>query len=554
MLSTDPSAYGDEDELDLRAYLGVLRRRWKVVAAVVAVAVVLALALSLRQDAQYRAESELLIRQSDTATLVGNTPVVNANDAARRLNNEVRLFESGTLRNAVAEVYDGPLDPDDVGASVTSDTSDVVTAHLTASDPDAAAELVNLYATTFIEVRRQQRTDELLAVGEEIQAKIDDLDRRITEVRQPLTDLEAEVASAPGNDDLIAQRDDLDAQLAPQLAPLQSQRSFYESQIEDLELSADITRSGGAQVLTVAEAPEDPVSPKPIRDAAIALVLGLVLGIGLAFLIDTLDERIRGVADLELVTAGLPTLALVPEMEKGHTDTFVATRDQTKSPQAEAYRSLRTAVKFAGLDRPLKVIQLTSPSQGEGKTTAVANLAVALAQGGDRVAIVCCDLRRPRVQERFDVPLAPGFTDVLAGDASLADALRRYDANILILPAGSPPPNPSELLSSNKAAAVIKALAEEFDVVLVDSPPVLPVTDALVVSRFVDATLVVVDSRSTARKAVARTLQMLAQVNAPTLGVVLNGLPDGGAGYGYGYSYGAPEAKGRRGAGVASGR
>jgi capsular exopolysaccharide synthesis family protein len=296
------------------------------------------------------------------------------------------------------------------------------------------------------------------------------------------------------------------------------------------------------------------VSPKPIRDAAIALVLGLVLGIGLAFLIDTLDERIRGVADLELVTAGLPTLALVPEMEKGHTDTFVATRDQTKSPQAEAYRSLRTAVKFAGLDRPLKVIQLTSPSQGEGKTTAVANLAVALAQGGDRVAIVCCDLRRPRVQERFDVPLAPGFTDVLAGDASLADALRRYDANILILPAGSPPPNPSELLSSNKAAAVIKALAEEFDVVLVDSPPVLPVTDALVVSRFVDATLVVVDSRSTARKAVARTLQMLAQVNAPTLGVVLNGLPDGGAGYGYGYSYGAPEAKGRRGAGVASGR
>lgn len=109
----------------------------------------------------------------------------------------------------------------------------------------------------------------------------------------------------------------------------------------------------------------------------------------------------------------------------------------------------------------------------------MANLAVALAQGGDRVAVVCCDLRRPKVQDRFGVNLTPGLTDVLVGDATLADALRRYEANILILPAGSPPPNPSELLASHKAAAVIKALAEQFDVVLVDSSPVLPVTDAL---------------------------------------------------------------------------
>jgi capsular exopolysaccharide synthesis family protein len=164
---------------------------------------------------------------------------------------------------------------------------------------------------------------------------------------------------------------------------------------------------------------------------------------------------------------------------------------------------------------------------------------MALAQGGDRVAVVCCDLRRPRVQDRFDVPLTPGLTDVLLGEATLAQGLRRYDPNVLVLPAGTPPPNPSELLSTNKAGAVIRALAEEFDVVLVDTPPVLPVTDALVVSRIVDATIVVVDSRSTARKAVGRTLQMLGQVSAPVLGIVLNGLPEGnGYGYGYGYAYG----------------
>ncbi|HEX4869022.1 MAG TPA: Wzz/FepE/Etk N-terminal domain-containing protein, partial [Acidimicrobiales bacterium] len=435
MYPTEPAPL-DDDELDLRAYLGVLRRRWKVIAAVAVVAVLAALGLSLRQDSMYRAESELLIRQSDSATIIANSPVINANDAARRLNNEVRLFESGAMRDAVAAAYDGPLDPAAVGASVTSDTSDVITAHLTAADPEAAAELVNLYATTFIEVRRQQRTDELLAVGEEIQAKIDDLDQRIAEVRQPLTDLEARAEAAPDNQSLATQVQELTDQLAPQLTPLQSQRSFYESQIEDLELTADVTRSSGAQVLTVAEAPDTPVSPKPIRDAAIALILGLVLGVGLAFLLDSLDERIRSVSDLEQVSGGLPTLALIPEVEKGHTDSFVAVRDDPKSTQAEAFRSLRTAVKFAGLDRPLKVIQVTSPSQGEGKTTAIANLGMALAQGGDRVAIVCCDLRRPRVQDRFGVPLTPGFTDVLVGESTLAEALRRYDANVLILPAG----------------------------------------------------------------------------------------------------------------------
>ena len=385
-----------EDELDLRAYLGVLRHRWKIIAIVVAVTVAAALALSLRQNPLYRADTELLKRQSDSATIVGNSPVVNANDAARRLNNEVRLFESGTIRDAVAEVYDGPLDPRAVQATVASDTSDVVKAHVTAADPDAAAELVNLYADTFVEVRRQQRTDELLAVGEEIQAKIDELDIRIAEQRKPLTDLERRLANDPGSSELQAQRDDLASQLAPSLTPLESQRSFYESQIEDLELSADITRSSGAQVLTVAEAPDSPVSPKPVRDATLALILGLVLGVGVAFLIDTLDERIRSVADPERVSGGQPTLALIPKAVKGHTDDYVATRDDAKSRQAEAFRSLRTAVKFAGLDRPLKVIQVTSSSQDEGKTIAVANLVMALAQGGDRVAVVCCDLRRPR--------------------------------------------------------------------------------------------------------------------------------------------------------------
>jgi capsular exopolysaccharide synthesis family protein len=535
----------DEDTIDLRAYLAVLGRHWKLMALVVLVGVSSALALSLREPSQYRARSELLVRQRDSTSIISNTPVVQGNEAVRALNNEVKLFESGSVVAAVAEVYDGPLNPKSVKASVASESSDVIAATMVASDPEEAAALVNLYVSTFIEVRRTERTDELLSLGSEIQTKIDELTTQIATIRAPLTDLENRLALDPENQALIDQRDSLAGELANQLDPLTSQRAFYQKQIDDLEVTATITQSGGARVLTLAEAPETPVSPKPVRDAVIALILSLVLAVALAFLLDTIDERIRSVGDLELVTRGLPTFALIPEVDRGHDERFVALRDDPRGLQAEAFRSLRTAVKFAALDQSIKVIQLTSASQGEGKTTVVANLALALAQGGDRVAVVCCDLRRPRVQERFDVGLTPGFTDVLMGDAPLADALRRYDTGVLILPAGSPPPNPSELLSSNKAAAVIRALTEEFDIVLVDSTPVLPVTDALVVSRFVDATIVVADSRSTTRKAVTRTLQMLAQVNAPVIGVVLNGLPEGGR-YGYGYGYGQDDARAER--------
>jgi capsular exopolysaccharide synthesis family protein len=527
----------DEDAVDLRAYLAVLGRRWKVAVIVVALTVFVALALSFSQGKRYRAESELLIREGNAEALIADTPVVAANEAARQLNNEVRLFESEAVREAVDEAYDGALEVDDVSASVVSDTSDVVRASVTAADPDDAAELVNLYVSTYLEVRRTQKVDELLAVGNEIRTKVDELTARIAEVRAPLDDIERRLQSDPGDSALLAQRASTQESLAPTLTPLESQRAFYQSQLEELDLSTDVESAGGAQVIHTAEAPSSPVSPNPLRDGAVALVLGAVLGVGVAFLVDTLDERIRSAGDLERVAGGLPTLALIPESPRGADATFVAARDDARGPMAEAFRTLRTAVKFAAIDHPIGVIQVTSAAAGEGKTTTVANLAVALAQGGDRVAVVCCDLRRPRLQERMGVSLVPGFSDVLLGEVTLDEAVRRYDTNVFVLPAGSLPPNPSELLSSQKATAVIRALAEKVDLVVIDCTPVLPVTDALVVSRMSDATVVVADARTTDRKALRRTLQLLGQVNAPTIGLVLNGLPEGGD-YGYGYGYG----------------
>jgi capsular exopolysaccharide synthesis family protein len=495
----------EDDAVDLRVYLAVFARRWKVVVAAVALALVASLALSFTQPTRYRATADLLIRAETSKSLISDAPSVNANEAARSLNNEVQLFESEAVEAAVAKAYDGPLDPRDVKASVVSDTSDIVRATLTSSNAAEGARLVNLYVETFIDVRQSQQVDELLSVGSEIQAKIADLDKRI--------------AAAAGSGPLT-------------LTPLESQRAFFQSQLEQLDLIADITGTGGAQVVRGAKA-EGAVSPNPVRDAAVALVLGVVLGVGLAFLVDTLDERVRNVGDLERISGTLPTLALVPVADNADPG-FVGVRDDPHGALAEAFRGLRTALKFAAIDQPFRIVQITSPTAGDGKTTTVANLAMAIAQGGDRVAVVCCDLRRPRLHERLMVKLQPGLTNVLLGEQSLNDAVQRSAGGVYVVAAGTPPPNPSELLSSEKATAVVQALALEVDIVLLDCPPVLPVTDALVVSRLADATVVVVDSRSTERRAIRRALQQLDQVGAPVVGIVLNGLQDS-ADYGYAY-------------------
>jgi polysaccharide biosynthesis transport protein len=533
-----------DDDVDLRHYLGILRRRWKTVAFVVLVVVATAFGVSARQEPRYRARSEILVQQRSTDSLfTDSNSAGNAQDAERAFNNEVRLLESDAIRALVDDAYDGPIPVSKVNAAVSSESTDVIAVSVAWKDPEEAAELVNTYVSVFIDARRQQKVDELLAAGAEIQTQIDDLTVQIAAAQAPLDQAEAALAADPTNEVLASQRDDVADRVAQTAGPLESRRSFYQQQLEDLRLTAGMASSGGAEVLTEAKPVDTPVSPKPLRDAGIGLVIGLLLGIAIAYLRDRLDERIRDSADVDRVSGGLPILASIPTVEGKVEPRFVACRDDPRSHAAEAYRSLRTSVKFSSLDHPIKVLQVTSASSGEGKSTTVSNLGVVLAQGGDRVAIVCCDLRRPTVHERFEQTLAPGFTDVLVGDETLSRALRGITPNLFVLPAGSLPPNPSELLSTQRASAIISALAEEFDVVLLDSTPILPVTDALVMSRLVDATLVVIDSRMTKRNALRRTLQMLRQVNAPVLGLVLNGVQAGSDGYGYRYGYGSDESR-----------
>ena len=221
---------------------------------------------------------------------------------------------------------------------------------------------------------------------------------------------------------------------------------------------------------------------------------------------------------------------------------MIASTAEPTSPAAEAYRPLRTSVQFARQAHPLRTVLVTSPKAAEGKTSTVANLGAEFAQGGERGVLVSCDLRRPRLGQFFDVDERTGLTTVLLGQQPLEQALhpvRGYDC-LWLLGAGQVPSNPAELLNGPHGRELFETLRENFDLVLVDSPPVLPVTDAIVLSQYADGTLLVVAAGQTRRAELQRAAERFSQAKAPLTGIVLNEV-NKLSGYGYGYGYGAYE-------------
>jgi polysaccharide biosynthesis transport protein len=414
--------------------------------------------------------------------------------------------------------------------------TDVITIRAESTDPQRAAVVANAYANAYIEFRLKQAVDEFAAASEEIQTKITDLNRQ-------LDSLGSQLAAAPvcvnptATPDACSQRTNIEQTVGARRTTLLSQLGLFQQRLDQLQVDSELT-SGNVQIVTPASTPRTPFAPTPLRNGILGGVLGLMLGVGLAFLRDYLDDSVKGKEDLERAVPGLGVLGLIPVVPdwKAKEQSRVVSLSEPTSPAAEAYRILRTSVQFLGIDRDVRLIQVTSASAQEGKTTTLSNLAVAFASSGLRTVAVCCDLRRPRLHEFFGLDNAVGFTSVLLGNVALSKALQPVpnQERLLVLASGPLPPNPAELLSSGRTADLLRNLASQADIVLIDSPPVLPVTDSLVLSQRVDATVLVSSAHSTTRKAVHRAAEMLHQVNAPLVGAVLNGVSEE-SGYG-GYS------------------
>ena len=295
-------------------------------------------------------------------------------------------------------------------------------------------------------------------------------------------------------------------------------------------------RGNEVSVENYSRVPRSPVGPPRLRNVTIALLLSLVAGIGLAFLLDFLDDTVKTLDDVDRYIH-LPALAMIPASRGGARlkglpqgnpgpgeSTALAMIDDVRSPIAESYRHLRTSLLLSSAGQPPKTILVTSSQPSEGKTTTAINTAYMLAQTGAEVLIIDCDLRRPRLHAQFEVPNSKGLTTWLSGERVLDNLLQTSPrtANLKILTSGPVPPNPAELIGSEEMRRLLGQLSERFAHIIIDSPPAISFTDASILSTMVDGVMLVVHGGRSSRAVVRRAKQQLLDVGAHIFGVVLN--------------------------------
>jgi receptor protein-tyrosine kinase len=495
-------------EPTLSGYAQVIWRRKWVVLLITVLGVGLSLAYSLPQRKQYSATADLLVQtQNPAVTQTGAQSPITPTDVLTQL----QLVTSAPVKAAVTKkLGEAP----NVTASEVGQTN-VIAVTATAANPARAAAVANAYATGFVGYERSVTIANISAAESQLQQQINSLDAQIAQLQTKTA--QTAVASA-----LAAQETELKGQLA------------------QLQVSGAVT-TGGVEVVTPATRPNSPSSPRPTRDALIGLLVGLLLGISVALLVEYLDDRVYLKDEVERLAPGAPVLALVPMITtwKNRGQPLVTVLSDPRSPATESYRSLRTSLQFVAQAGDLRTVLITSASKSEGKTATVANLGVMLANAGERVLLISCDLRRPRLGSFFGADESVGLTSVLIGQCSLTEALQGVEgvAGLSLLGSGPIPPNPAELLATPKFVEMLAELNDMYDVVLIDSPPVLPVTDATLLAQMAGGTVLVVASGQSRGKELRRAVETLGLVRARTIGVVLNEVAKT-SGYGYGYGYG----------------
>jgi polysaccharide biosynthesis transport protein len=336
---------------------------------------------------------------------------------------------------------------------------------------------------------------------------------------------------------------------------LESYRTLYEGLMEKMKqagVSAGL-KSNNFRIVDVARVPTVPIEPNIPRNLAFAFMLGLTSGVGLAFLLEGLDNTVRTTEQAQLIS-GFAPLGMIPLGSRTARDgaspkrlviasskeaVELVTQVRPQSQMAESYRALRTSLLLSNLGAPPKVIMITSALPQEGKTTTSINCAVVLAQKGVRVLLIDADLRRPSIHKTLGMGPRSGLSNVLTGSATLQQTITRSPVlpNLAILPAGTPPPNPAELLASSNMRDVLEELRGQYDHIVVDTPPTLSVTDAVVLSPRADAIVLVIRSGQTTKQALRRSRDILLQVNAKVSGVLLNAVDLSSPDYYYYYEY-----------------
>jgi Mrp family chromosome partitioning ATPase/capsular polysaccharide biosynthesis protein len=524
----------ETDAVTLHDYLRVIRRRkWVVVQAALLVPLA-AVAFSLHQQRLYEASADVLLNSENLAAAVPGTPLPGLSQEPERITQTqarvARMPE--VVRGALRQVSGTGLTVTDflADSSVSSSpASDILTFAVTSSDRALTRQLANAYAQAYVAYRQQ------LYAGS-IQRALADVERRLRQLDRAGASLEGRGGGASLG--VLTRYGSLYTSLVDRQQTLQSMQALQPS-------VASVLQQADGTVLT---------QPKTLRNGALGLVLGLVLGLGLVFLREALETRARTAAEVSAGLGSLPLLGRLPKPPKRlRRAGKLVMLEEPASVRAEAFRMLRANLDSMTLDRDVRTIMVTSALQQEGKSTTVANLAVAFARGGKRVALVDLDLRCPVIARFFDLE-GPGLTQVALGHVPLEEALTRIvitdrpapgrwaglrrggngNGNLTrellglleVLPSGPIPPDPGEFVSSPALGNILGALRERADVVLVDAPRALHVGDVIALSSRVDGILVVARSKVLRRQTLAELNRLLAMVRTPALGFVVTGEGD----------------------------
>jgi capsular exopolysaccharide synthesis family protein len=526
-----------DTELDLRHLVGVLWRRAWVVVLLVALGAAVGYVWTARQPDLYAATAQVQVRDPNAALLGLGAAQGNTATGDREINTQLEFIKSTEVRQAAEALLGTTSAPvRGVSASNVSGT-DLINIRVVSRSPEVAQRAANAYAEAYVASRKDQLTQVLEDQAADRRTRADELTQRIAAI-------DAEVAAA-GPTISQAEEDSLDAERQSALA----QRADLQQAASDFEITAS-TKSAGVLVVEPASLPSRPFEPTPVRSAALGGVLGLLLGVGLVFLLERLDDRVTSPEQVEQLTGGVPVVGTIPvhgaQRRWGRRKLPHGTRALVAldSPIAEAYRTLQTSIRFSSLGKSKQTLLVTSSVSGEGKSTCTANLAAMLADSGLRVVVISADLRKPMVASIFGVPeTVKGLTSVLLGDATLAESLvpvpLANGKQVYVLPAGPLPHNPAELLGSKAFGAMLREIEDAgADFVLIDCAPVLPVSDPLTAAQHVDGVLVLTVAGESKRHNLVEAVSRLRQVEADVVGVVLNGVPTRGSGYSYYYRSG----------------
>lgn len=521
----------------LRDHVRVIRRRMWLILASTALITGCAVFLSLRQPPLYQASSQVLLKYQNLAANLSGIQDFSGvyQDPTRIAQTQTKIATSPNVARLTIKAagLTGMTPGEFLGhASVSVEPdSDILDFSFSDRSPARAERVATEFARQYIVNRKALDTAAIVLARMEAEQRIDEL-KAASQTRTPL----------------------------------------YERLVEsDQQLrTMEALQTANATVLKEADGAEK-VQPRPVRNGMLGLVLGLLLGFGVAFFREALDTRLRSAAEVG-ERLGLPLLARLPEPPRAvRTKQRLVMRDTPQSQQAEAFRMLRTNLEFVNLERGARTIMVASALQTEGKTTTASNLAVALARAGRRVVLVDLDLRRPTLHNYFDLGVQPGLTDVALGHAGLDEAITRVvlttpdatdndgvggtaaegqgaaltngrakvDGWLDVLPAGLIPPDPGEFVNTHALTELLSELRERADVVIIDTPPLLSVGDTLVLSAHVDAMIVVARLSLIRRPTITELRRVLDNCPASKLGFVLTAA-DLEEGYGYGtyaYSY-----------------